>query len=344
MKLRLDAAVIQSGRLAQSHKKTSKAEMQAAIRYGADTVFKSAGSTITDADIDAIISRGEQKTDELSNKLKDHAKGDLMDFKLDYSSSLQEFDGEDFSEETKRKMLAAAEAEEQLRLLESMTGKRERKKVTYNEAEYHKNLRDEAAAAAAPRSRKVKQPKVLRLPRMDEWQFWESGRLTQLHEAEKRAYQARVSTGGWGVDGALDASVPLLEPELNEEKERLLANPFANIRRSDMRAFVDAASRFGRDEPDKIAADVARKTGVKVDVLRRYADVFWVKGPTHLSKEWDRIDKQVAKGEEKLQWIIRLESEVRDKVSRFDQPLGQLDFLPNYLQVCVCARFRCESL
>ena len=53
--------------------------MKAAIRYGADTVIKSAGSAISDVDIDAIISRGEQKTDELSNKLKDHRRQERSD-------------------------------------------------------------------------------------------------------------------------------------------------------------------------------------------------------------------------------------------------------------------------
>ena len=41
-------------------------------------MFRSEGATITEDDIEAIIARGETKTEELTNKLKEHTKGTLV--------------------------------------------------------------------------------------------------------------------------------------------------------------------------------------------------------------------------------------------------------------------------
>lgn len=61
-KLQLDALVIQSGRLAQKHKALSKEEILGMIKFGAQEIFKkSDANDITEADIDAIIARGQSK-------------------------------------------------------------------------------------------------------------------------------------------------------------------------------------------------------------------------------------------------------------------------------------------
>ena len=67
-KLKLDAMVVQQGRLKEKDK-VSKDEIMAAVRFGADTVFRSEESTITDEDIDVILERGAAKTKELQQKL-----------------------------------------------------------------------------------------------------------------------------------------------------------------------------------------------------------------------------------------------------------------------------------
>ena len=49
--------VVQQGRLKEKDKVT-KEEIMAAVRFGADTVFRSEDSTISDEDIDVILERG----------------------------------------------------------------------------------------------------------------------------------------------------------------------------------------------------------------------------------------------------------------------------------------------
>ena len=62
IKLRLDKMVIQQGRLADSKANAlNKDEMLGMIRYGANHIFASKDSEITDEDIDEILKKGEEK-------------------------------------------------------------------------------------------------------------------------------------------------------------------------------------------------------------------------------------------------------------------------------------------
>lgn len=62
VKLRLDKLVIQQGRLADSKGQSlNKDEMLNMIRHGANHVFASKESEITDEDIDTILTKGEMK-------------------------------------------------------------------------------------------------------------------------------------------------------------------------------------------------------------------------------------------------------------------------------------------
>lgn len=74
-KLKLDAMVVQSGRLRDKDSKLSRDELLAAVRFGADKIFKSKDSSITDDDIDLILDAGRKKTQELNDKLMAAEKG-----------------------------------------------------------------------------------------------------------------------------------------------------------------------------------------------------------------------------------------------------------------------------
>lgn len=54
MKLQLDALVIQQGRLVDTNKAMGHDELLSMIKYGADQIFSSKDSSITDEDIDAV--------------------------------------------------------------------------------------------------------------------------------------------------------------------------------------------------------------------------------------------------------------------------------------------------
>ncbi|KAJ8566382.1 hypothetical protein ON010_g6738 [Phytophthora cinnamomi] len=128
-KLKLDAMVVQQGRLQEKQAKLTKNDMLEMIRFGADQVFRTTDSTITDEDIDAILAKGEQRTEEMKQKMQAHDKGDMLDFKLD-GGGCQNHDGIDYSNEKERQeeLKRLADAELARQMAEGM-GKRERRTV-----------------------------------------------------------------------------------------------------------------------------------------------------------------------------------------------------------------------
>ncbi len=82
-KLKLDAMVVQQGRLQDKEKKLTKQDLLDTLRFGADKIFRSKESTITDADIDLILLEGKKRTEEMNEKMAVAEKGDLYDFRLD---------------------------------------------------------------------------------------------------------------------------------------------------------------------------------------------------------------------------------------------------------------------
>ena len=150
-------------------------------------VFRSSESSITDADIETIIARGDQRTKELAEKLQDAEKGDVLDFKLDGSLPTQEWEGVDYSDAKNRQGGgASADLASLMAIDQQMDGdeKRQRKPVTnYNEDAYYRQNMQVAAANS-----RVKLPKHLRLPKMEEWQFYNVGRLKRLFAMEEQRY------------------------------------------------------------------------------------------------------------------------------------------------------------
>ena len=108
MKLKLDHVVIQQGRLVdQAANNLHKDEILGMIRHGASHVFSSKDSDISDEDIDAIMARGEKKTEELKAELErkiDDGNTNMRNFTMDvpteeYTSYM--FEGEDYRKKQK---------------------------------------------------------------------------------------------------------------------------------------------------------------------------------------------------------------------------------------------------
>lgn len=83
--------------------------------------------TITDEDIDVILARGQQKTEEINSKLKNNVQRRLLDFSLDGGGSLYSFEGVDYSANASKNKLLTGWIE---------PPKRERKTAGYGVNEY----------------------------------------------------------------------------------------------------------------------------------------------------------------------------------------------------------------
>jgi SWI/SNF-related matrix-associated actin-dependent regulator of chromatin subfamily A member 5 len=352
-KLKLDAMVVQQGRLKEKDK-LSRNELLEAVQFGADKIFKSKDSSITDEDIDMILDAGKRKTQELNDKLQAADKGDLLDFKLDGNSNLQTFEGVDYSSN----VLAQAKKDAELLHIIDM-GKRERRTV----ANYNENkLYQQQVAAMNVKERKkkkkaIKLPKSLRLPRMEEWQMFNRTRLiaiqveeeakfrslpeetqkmasmnkTPKEAVEKTEVATPVSNGikkeANESSAPLEEPVelpPLLDPETQVEKEGLLNEGFVSWSRVHYSTFVKASCRHGRSSLAKIALEV----GKSEDEVKEYAEAFWgALGNERFSEhEYDRVVKLIEKGEKKIAEIKSLERGTRVLISIFDNPWEELEF------------------
>ena len=280
-KLKLDAMVVQQGRLQEKEKKMTKQDLLDTLRFGADKIFRSKDSTISDADIDLILEEGRKRTEEMSEKLQTADKGDIYDFKLDGGMSTQVFEGKDYSSKSARdaEMMAMAG----LAFIDP--GKRERKAI----ATYSETIARQTAADSEDKKQKL--PRHLRLNKMEDWQFFDKVRLNELQAEELRLFDILVERGEAPQAGNIGKFV-VLPPELHEEKMRLMAEGFGDWTRVHFNNFIRASAKHGRNEHEKIARDVGRP----VEEARRYSQVFWERGVSEIpAADWEKITKQIEK-------------------------------------------------
>ena len=306
-KLKLDAMVVQQGRLGERKDKISKDELLDAVRFGADKIFRNADEEITDEDIDVILEAGRKRTQALNDKLQEAEKGDLLDFKMDGGMKVQLFDGVDYSDKDARalqdEMVAAAYAD---------VGKRERRQVI------PASVMAEIGGSKRPRAQRV--PKPLKLPKMHDWQFFERARIRELQRMAEARYEELKAAGELPES---DDDLVLLPPELAAERARLLEHYFPWPRES-YNAFLRACAQFGRNSHARIAEALQ----LSEDDVSAYANVFWTRGPSDFEpSEWERALKLIERGEKKLEAVRSLCTATEAFVDRHEDPWRAIEAL-----------------
>lgn len=317
VKLRLDKLVIQQGRLVDNKQnQLNKDEMLNMIRHGANHVFASKDSEITDEDIETILMKGEAKTEGLKQKLENLGESSLRNFTLDTGAtdSVYQFEGEDYRE--KQKVLGVGNWIE--------PPKRERK-ANYAVDAYFK----EALRVAEPKAPKA--PRPPKQPIVQDFQFFPP-RLFELLDQE--IYYFRKTVGykvpknpELGSDASriqkeeqrkIDDAQPLSEEEITE-KEQLLTQGFTNWTKRDFNQFIKANEKYGRDDIENIAKDVEGKTP---DEVMEYSTVFWER--CHELQDIDRIMAQIDRGEAKIQRRASIKKALDAKMAMYRAPFHQL--------------------
>ncbi|KAK8684504.1 hypothetical protein V6N13_040528 [Hibiscus sabdariffa] len=300
-KLALDALVIQQGRLAEQ-KTVNKDELLQMVRFGAEMVFSSKDSTITDEDIDRIIAKGEAATAELDAKMKKFTE-DAIKFKMDDTAELYDFDDDKDENKFDFKKIATENWIE--------PPKRERKR-NYSESEYFKQTLRQGAPA------KPKEPRIPRMPQLHDFQFFNTQRLSELYEKEVRYLMQNHQKNQVKdtIDEAEpeDGGDPLTAEEL-EEKEQLLEEGFSSWSRRDFNAFIRACEKYGRNDIKGIASEMEGKTEEEV---QRYAKVF--KERYKELNDYDRIIKNIERGEARITRKDEIMKAIGKKLDRYKNP------------------------
>lgn len=320
-KLALDALVIQQGRLQENKKNLGKDELLAMVRFGAEKIFDSSTSTITDEDVDAIMARGEEETKALNSKMQGFTEKAIQ-FSMGAEQSLYDFEDED-----EKKDSALPDGIDMKAIISSNwidPPKRERKK-NYNETEYYRN----AMAQAARPSKSG--PKITKLQQMLDFQFFNQTRIQEIYDKDVRRKTYEWNKSKQQEDAASEAvpielsteddanAPPAITDEEKAEMDSLLAQGFTEWSRRDFQAFCRACEKHGRDDIEKIAGDVEGKTLKEVKdysavFCKRYAEI----------ADHERIMGNIEKGEQKIQRQADMLKAVREKIARYKNPWREL--------------------
>ncbi|XP_059648810.1 ISWI chromatin-remodeling complex ATPase CHR11 [Cornus florida] len=304
-KLALDALVIQQGRLAEQ-KTVNKDELLQMVRFGAEMVFSSKDSTITDEDIDRIIAKGEEATAELDAKMKKFTE-DAIKFKMDDTADLYDFDDEKEDNKLDFKKIVSDNWMEPPR--------RERKR-NYSESEYFKQTMRQSGPT------RPKEPRIPRMPQLHDFQFFNTQRLSELYEKEVRylmqAHQKNQIKDTIDVDEPEEVGDPLTAEE-QEEKEQLLEEGFSTWSRRDFNTFIRACEKYGRNDIKSIASEMEGKTDEEVE---RYAKVF--KERYKELNDYDRIIKNIERGEARISRKDEIMKAIGKKLDRYKNPWLEL--------------------
>ncbi|KAL6548477.1 hypothetical protein OROGR_008898 [Orobanche gracilis] len=304
-KLALDALVIQQGRLAEQ-KTVNKDELLQMVRFGAEMVFSSKDSTITDEDIDRIIAKGEEATAELDAKMKKFTE-DAIKFKMDDNADLYDFDDDKDENKFDFKKIVSENWVEPSR--------RERKR-NYSESEYFKQTMRQSGPA------RPKDPRIPRMPQLHDFQFFNTQRLSELYEKEVRHLmqmnQKNQVKDTIEVDEPEDMGEPLTAEE-QEEKERLLEEGFSTWSRRDFNTFIRACEKYGRNDIKSIASEMEGKT---MEEVERYAKVFEERYKE--LNDYDRIIKNIERGEARISRKDEIMKAIGKKLDRYKNPWLEL--------------------
>ncbi|CEG46649.1 imitation switch isoform alias nucleosome remodeling factor 140 kda subunit [Plasmopara halstedii] len=345
-KLYLDAAIIQQGRLAQQNRKLSKDELMTMVRFGADEIFNARGSMITDDDIDAILARGEERTETMKDKIAADMQHNLANFSLSGDngnasvSSLYEFEGEVFSKDTNNGHVLPSTF--------IALPQRERKS-NYNEDEYYR----QQTGLSKPKKPKKSGSDAAKVPVVHDYQFFQQERMVALLTKktvvenrrkeltrlikEAKADEARIKARkAKGEDSAEeeegdDTRSAALEKELNEtemdatdlkELDELEKAGFGDWTRRDLKQFITSCERYGRADKARVCEEVSLVLGKDRMQVERYYDTFWSRF-TELKDHAKYIEK-IERGEKRLERNEVVKEALARKCSRYSHPLRDM--------------------
>ncbi|CAG0902990.1 unnamed protein product [Cyprideis torosa] len=314
VKLNLDRLVIQQGRLVDQKKTLNKNEMLSMIRHGAEYIFATKDSELTDEDIDHILSRSKVKAEELDKKIANLGESSLRSLTFDttQSTSVYNFEGEDYRE--KQKIIVDNWIE---------PPKRERKANYDISAIFRESQGFKSQPTRAPRP--PKQPVI------QDFQFFPR-RLFELLEKEILLYRKNIKyqvplNSGLKENAEkvrkeeqkkIDEAVPLTDQEI-QEKEKLLQRGFSNWSKRDLQQFIKAHEKYGRDDIDSICKEVDGKTPEQV---YNYACVFWER--YRELQDVEKIMGTIEKGEDKIQRCANLKKALKRKLAQYEFPFEEL--------------------
>lgn len=356
-KLRLDQLVIQQGRAKPAGTQgPSKDALIDMIQYGAQDVLshrskESKAGTPSLAsnekndnkegkdsddddgfdDIEKILERGEQKTQQLNSRYEKLGLDDLQNFTN--GGSAYEWNGQDFNKTNNGNGSNKNGGVQWIGL-----AKRERKE-NYSVDGYYKELINNNGSVKKPEER-VPKPVIPKGPKqvtIQDFQFYPP-KLQDIQDKELAYYRKLIGykvplpdakPGKLETDEEREAEQQLLQSEINEaepltdaevaEKEELSKQGFGDWNRRDFGQFINLSGKFGRNSIDQISEAFGSKTK---EQIQQYAKAFWARY-TEI-EGYDKYINQIETMEEKVKRVLRHKEILLKKIESYNAPIQQL--------------------
>ncbi|CAD8176649.1 unnamed protein product [Paramecium octaurelia] len=306
IKLRWDSLMIQQGRLSQkqSGKLLSKEDLKELTTHGASQIFKLDGDDIKDEDIDILLKRGEQLTQQMNERIEkkfESFKDKMQSLDLGLGQ-INIFDY--FNEEKHNKMDEDA-------LEDAIANHLFNENKTRN--------RDKRAMMLGGNSKKI-QGKQIKLS--EHYLYENKDRLQYLLQKEED-YIAQQKTQKKGIENEENVDFGGLTQEERQEQKQLLETGFKNWNKQEFSDFITANEKYGKDAYEKIQEFVKSKT---LDEVKAYAQAFWER--IDGLSEKDKIVKQIERGQKLIEQKTNGQKLIEEKCKHFHQPKYELVFTP----------------
>ncbi|BGP15381.1 hypothetical protein JCM10213_001427 [Rhodosporidiobolus nylandii] len=320
-KLRLDQLVIQQGRAQQAIKAPGKDDLVDMIQHGADKIINSAVTMTVDDDIDDIIRRGEEKTQELNSKFASLNFDQLQIFNAQGGQTTTNWEGEEYGGRKKPGQ----------GMLWIEPTKRERKQTAaYDVDGYYKaNMPGGRPGRRGPRGpRRIAADDFKFLPQ----EFQDIQEKEQLWHKKQKGESAKVRTDPTKTaeeleaeraeeQEAIDNAEPLTEED-KKTKEDLKDLGYADWTKREFQQFCRGLEVHGRDDVDGIAREIPSKT---IDQVRDYHATFWERYEE--IEDHPKILERLKNAEARRSHTDKLTNAIKAKVAEVQYPLQQLKII-----------------
>ena len=352
-KLRLDQLVIQQG----TGKRTAgiannKDDLLDMIQFGAKDVFeKDTNKITTDVDIDEILKKGEQKTQELNAKFQSLGLDDLQKFNEFDNQSAYEWNGQNFQKKSTDKVV---------NWINPSRRERRREQQTYSVDDYYKEIIGGSSSKSNKNTPQVKVPKAPKWVQGQDFQFFPK-ELETLQNKEQLSFKKKVNyqVTAYDIMGEneedddedeeaaeakkkkktkeeqakeeeeMNAKIKLEQEKIDnapefteqdeEKKQKLITLAYSNWNKRDFTSFISACARYGRNNMVMIRDSVESKTPEEVE---EYAKVFWERySEIH---GYEKYISAIENGEKRNEKLKYQESVLQKKLEQYDYPLYEM--------------------
>jgi SWI/SNF-related matrix-associated actin-dependent regulator of chromatin subfamily A member 5 len=325
VRLKLESIVIKNAaKVPGKGESFSKDELKEMLQFGADQILEGCDDLMeSEADIEALIAKGEQRAKEMSKQVEEKIKAqyNMADFSLN-TLNLYEFENEDYRQKKRQEEKKALNQALTVYLEEQSRRDREKPVESYNEEAAYRMMLGNPEPAKKPRPPKINPYHLYPTPeRLQELLLKE--KLAKQKQQRKPLHKEAAGTGpgpGTGAE-AEKAGTNGLTPEEQQEKDAILAKGFNNWTKSEVDELIQCMKDYGVTAYEQMKGKIESKS---LEEIQRYAQALWQSiltipnGPS--------TQKAIERKQKERDNMKRIEVLIGRKIMAYENPRKEMTF------------------